>query len=244
MKFLVCISNVPDTTTKISFTENSTQFNTTGVQYILNPYDELAMARALELAEGKAQITVLHVGGAAADPTIRKALALGADAAVRVNAPALDAQFVAAQIAAVARSENFDLIFFGRESIDYNGAGMCSLVAALLGIPSISIVRKLDLEGTKVKAERDVEGGKEVLESSLPLAVSCSEGIAEAKIPNMRGIMSARTKPLKVVESVAFPEETRIVAYELPVPRGKVSLIDALTAGDLILRLHDTAKVI
>ncbi len=245
MKFLVCISNVPDTTSKISFIENNTAFNTTGVQYILNPYDELGIARALELADGgKATVTILHVGELSAEPTIRKALALGADDAVRINAKPQDAFYVASQIAAYAADKKYDLLFFGRESIDYNGAQVCAMVAELLNIPSVSIVKKLELNGTELTLDREIEGGKEVIQASLPLAVSCSEGIAEPKIPNMRGIMSARTKPLLVVEPFAATGYTKVLNYESPAPRGKVKIVDSADPSQLIDLLHTQAKVI
>ncbi len=245
MKFLVCISNVPDTTSKITFTDNNTLFNSAGVQYILNPYDELGIARALELAEGgKATITVLHVGEISAEPTIRKALALGADDAVRINSKPKDAFFVASQIAAYAKDKKYDILFFGRESIDYNGAQVCSMVAELLGIPSVSIAKKLALEGNIATLDREIEGGIEIIQANLPLAISCSEGISEPKIPNMRGIMSARSKPLLVIEPIEGPDFTHVLRYEAPAQRGKVKLVEAGDAEKLIELLHSQAKVI
>jgi electron transfer flavoprotein beta subunit len=236
---------VPDTTTKINFTENQTHFNSTGVQFILNPYDELSIARAMELAEGgKAQITVLHVGEVSSEPTIRKALALGPDDAVRINAFPRDADFVARQIAHFYKENPYDLIFFGRESIDYNGAQVCAMVGELLGLPSISIAKKLDLIGNKGLIEREIEGGKEILEVELPFVISSTEGIAEPKIPNMRGIMSARTKPLLVKEPVPVPELETLLSYESPKARGQVNLVKADDAEKLIELLHSEAKVI
>lgn len=202
MKILVCVSNVPDTTTKITFTNENTQFNTTGVQFVLNPYDEIALSRAIELAEGgKGTITVIHVGEISSEPTIRKALAIGADDAVRINAAPRDAYFVANQIATYARGKGFDLILTGRESIDYNGSQVAAMLGEFLDIPSISIVKELALDGQVVTAHREIEGGKEVVSVSVPVIVSCAEGVAEPKIPNMRGIMSARTKPLQGAKS-------------------------------------------
>ena len=207
MKILVCVSNVPDTTTKISFNADKTEFNTNGVQYILNPYDEIALARAIELSEGgKGTVTVVHVGEAASDPTIRKALAIGADNAIRINAFARDAYFVASQIAEYAKDKDFDLILCGRESIDYNGSQVAAMIGELMDIPSISIIKKLEFNGEETRLEREIEGGKEVLKVSLPLVASCAEGVAEPKIPNMRGIMSARTKPLEVIEGSSVAE--------------------------------------
>jgi len=245
MKFLVCISNVPDTTTKITFSDNFTQFNPNGVQFILNPYDELSIARAMELAEGgKASITILHVGEASSEPTIRKALALGADDAVRINAFPKNAHFVAHQIAEYIKENPYDILFFGRESIDYNGAQVCSMVGELLNLPSISIVKKLDLQDNKAILEREIEGGKEILEVQLPFVLSSTEGIAEPKIPNMRGIMSARTKPLIVREPSPVKETESLISFESPKPRGQVQLVKSEDAEQLMQLLHSEAKVI
>ncbi len=245
MKILVCISNVPDTTTKITFTENNTQFNTAGVQFILNPYDEIALARAVELAEGgKAQITVVNVGEATSDPTIRKALAIGADDAVRINAKPRDAYFVASQIAAYAKDKDFDMILTGRESIDYNGAQVAAMIGELLDIPSVSIIKKLDFDGSNATLEREIEGGKEVIVTPTPFVASTAEGVAEWKIPNMRGIMSARTKPLQVVEATEVKQFAKFEHYETPAPRGQVKMIDAEDASKLIEVLNKEAKVI
>jgi electron transfer flavoprotein beta subunit len=245
MKILVCISNVPDTTTKITFTNDNTQFNTNGVQFIVNPYDEIALARAIELCEGgKGTVTVINVGEAATEPTIRKALAIGADDAVRINATPRDAYFTAFQIAEYAKSTGFDMILCGRESIDYNGSQVAAMIGEFLDIPSISIIKKLDYDGTTATIDREIEGGKEVVSVSGKFVASCAEGTAEAKIPNMRGIMSARTKPLTVVEAVAIEELGRVTKFETPAPRGAVKLIPAENAEQLISLLHTEAKVI
>lgn len=245
MKILVCISNVPDTTTKITFTNDNTQFNTTGVQYIVNPYDEIALSRAIELCEGgKGTVTVINVGESATEPTIRKALAIGADDAVRVNAAPRDAYFVAKQIADYAKDKNFDIILTGRESIDYNGAQVAAMVGEFLDIPSISIIKKLDTDGTSSILEREIEGGKEVISVNGKFVASCAEGVAEPKIPNMRGIMSARSKPLVAIEPTAIEEVSKVIAYETPAPRGTVKLIAASEASSLIELLHTEAKVI
>ncbi|MCX7637870.1 MAG: electron transfer flavoprotein subunit beta/FixA family protein, partial [Cyclobacteriaceae bacterium] len=223
MKILVCISHVPDTTSRINFTDNNTRFDTTGVQFIVGPYDDYALARAVELKESLgASVTVLNVGTADTEPTLRKALAIGADDAIRVNAQPVDSYFVAAQIAAQAREGNYDLILMGRESIDYNGGVVHAMVGELLGMPSVSPVMKLDIEGGIAKMAREIEGGKEYLEAPLPLVLGCQEPIAEWKIPNMRGIMSARTKPLKVVEAVPADSGVQLKQYELPPPKGAV----------------------
>jgi electron transfer flavoprotein beta subunit len=245
MKILVCISNVPDTTTKITFTSDNTQFNSAGVQFIVNPYDEIALSRAIELCEGgKGTVTVINVGEATTEPTIRKALAIGADDAVRVNASPRDAYFTAFQIAEYAKANDFDMILCGRESIDYNGSQVAAMIGEFLDIPSISIIKKLDYDGTTATIEREIEGGKEVVAVTGKFVASCAEGTAEAKIPNMRGIMSARTKPLTVVESFTIDELAKVTKFETPAPRGTVKLVPAENAEDLIGLLHSEAKVI
>jgi len=245
MKILVCISNVPDTTTKITFTDNNTQFNTSGVQFILNPYDEIALSRAIELTEGgKGSVTVINVGEVNTEATIRKALAIGADDAVRVNAKPHDAWFVAWQIAQYVKQNAFDLILTGRESIDYNGSKVAGMLGELLDIPSVSIIKKLDVDGDKGTVEREIEGGKEILVIPFPFVAGTAEGVAEPKIPNMRGIMSARTKPLNVIEPVEVKTFSEILSYETPAPRGQVKLIAADDSGSLIGLLHSEARVI
>ncbi|MDF3079426.1 MAG: electron transfer flavoprotein beta subunit [Sphingobacteriaceae bacterium] len=245
MKVLVCISNVPDTTTKITFTNNNTQFNTAGVQFILNPYDEIALARAIELCEGgKGTVTVINVGEASTEPTIRKALAIGADDAVRINIAPSDSYTVASQIAEYAKDKGFDIILTGRESIDYNGAQVAAMVGELLNIPSVSIIKKLDFDGTTATLDREIEGGKEVISLPTPFIASCAEGVAEPKIPNMRGIMSARTKPLAVVEPVAATALTSISSFETPAPRSAVKMVSADEVAKLVDMLHTEARVI
>lgn len=245
MKVLVCVSNVPDTTTKITFSSDNTQFNTAGVQYILNPYDEIALARAIELSEGgKGTITVIHVGESSSEPTIRKALAIGADDAVRINAAPRDAYFVAYQIAKYAKEKAFDIILTGRESIDYNGSQVAAMLGEFLDIPSISIIKKLDIEGDHASIQREVEGGKEMLQVPLPVVVSCAEGVAEPRIPNMRGIMSARTKPLNVIEASDIEKLVEFTSYTIPAPRGSVTLLHADETEKLVNLLHTEARVI
>lgn len=245
MKILVCISSVPDTTTKITFTDNNTQLNTAGVQFIINPYDEIALAKAVELnAAHQGTVTVIHVGEASAEPVIRKALAIGATDAIRVNAAPADAWFVAGEIAKVARDEHYDLILCGRESSDHNGAQVPAMIGEFMDIPSVAIVKKLDIQDQNVLLEREIEGGKEIIEAPMPLVVSCSEGVAEPKIPNMRGIMTARTKPLKVVEPAGDGPLQEIVSYETPPPRSQVKLVDASEPEKLLDLLHNEAKVI
>lgn len=245
MKILVCISNVPDTTTKITFTNDNSAFNEAGVQFVLNPYDEIALSRAIELTEnGNGTVTVINVGEASTEPTIRKALAIGATDAVRINAKPTDAFYVAKQIANYAKDQSFDLILAGRESIDYNGAKVAAMLGELLDIPSVSIIKKLDVDGDKATVEREIEGGKEIIIIPFPFVAGTAEGVAEWKIPNMRGIMSARTKPLTVLEAVEVPSLSKIVKFETPAPRGTVKLVDAAEPEKLIELLHSEAKVI
>lgn len=245
MKILVCISNVPDTTTKITFTNDNTQFNTAGVQYIVNPYDEIALSKAISLCEGgKGSVTVINVGESSTEPTIRKALAIGADDAVRVNAAPRDAYFTAFQIAEFAKANDFDMILTGRESIDYNGAQVAAMIGEFLDIPSISIIKKLDYDGNSATIEREIEGGKEILTVTGKFIASCAEGVAEPKIPNMRGIMSARTKPLQVVEAKEIEQLSKISSFQTPPPRGTVKLVPTEDTEKLIDLLHQEAKVI
>lgn len=245
MKILVCISSVPDTTSKISFTDDNTVFNTAGVQYIINPYDEIALSKAIAIAEGgQGSVTVIHVGEAGADAIIRKALATGADDAVRINAAPRDAWFVANQIAHYAKENSYNLILTGKESIDYNGSQVASYLGELLDQPSVATAKSLEIEGNKLKVEREIEGGKEVLTLPLPAVIGTGEGVAEVRIPNMRGIMSARTKPLNVVEPVEVAELSRIVSYETPAPRGTVTLVEAGNEEELVQLLHNKSRVI
>jgi len=245
MKILVCISNVPDTTTKITFTDNNTQFNTSGVQFILNPYDEIALARAIELTDGgNGTVTVINVGDASTEPTIRKALAIGATDAVRINAKPHDAWTVASLVAEYVKANPFDLILTGRESIDYNGSKVAGMLGELLDLPSVSIIKKLDIDGGTATVEREIEGGKEILSIPLPIVAGTAEGVAEPKIPNMRGIMSARTKPLAVVEPAEVKTFSEVISYETPAPRVQVKLVPADDAAKLVNLLHDEARVI
>ncbi len=243
MKILVCISHVPDTTTKIKFVGN--KLDTAGVQFIIGPYDDYALARAVELqASHGAHVTVLHVGKADADPTLRKALAIGANDAIRVDAEPVDAYFVAQQIFAVAKDSAYDLILMGRESSDYNGGLVHGMVAELLGWPSVAPCMKLEPEGGKATLAREIEGGKEYLEVALPLVAGCQEPIAEWKIPNMRGIMSARTKPLTVVQPVAVEGSSVYESFQLPKERGDCRFFETDQIGELVNALKNEAKVL
>lgn len=244
MKILVCITHVPDTTSRISFTDGNTKFDTTGVQFIIGPYDDYALARAVELKEtNAATVTVLNVGEAETEPTLRKALAIGADDAIRVNANPSDSFFVAKQIAEIAK-DGYDLILMGRESLDFNSGVVHGMVGELLDLPSISPVMSLELEGDVVKLTREIEGGKESIEVSMPLVAGCQEPIAEWKIPNMRGIMTARSKPLQVVEPIPSDQPTNISSYELPPEMGAIKMVDADNVSELVDLLKNEAKVL
>lgn len=246
MKILVSISNVPDTTTKISFTNNDTAFNAAGVQFVINPYDEwYALVRALELKETMGgTVTIVHVGGADSEPTIRKGLAIGADDAVRIDIEPNDAFSVAEQIAAFAKDKGFDLIMVGKETISYNSAMVGGMLAELLDLPYISLATKLDIAGTVATVEHDIDGGTEVVECPLPLVLAANKGMAEARIPNMRGIMAARSKPLTVVAPVSSDKLTNIVSYKLTAGRTDCKYIDANNPEKLIELLHSEAKAI
>jgi electron transfer flavoprotein beta subunit len=247
MKILVCISKTPDTTAKIAFTDNNTKFDVNGVQWIINPYDEwYSLVRAIELKEADAA-TVIHlvtVGTADAEPIIRKALALGGDEAIRVNADSQDSYYIASQIAEVAKQGNYDLVFTGKETIDYNGSSIGGMVAELLDLPYISLATKFELAGNNATVTREIEGGEEVNEVELPAVVSCQKGMAEARIPNMRGIMAARTKPLKVVEPVAVDTLTAVTEFGLPPAKAGVKLVEAENVEELVRLLHEEAKAI
>lgn len=246
MKILVCISKAPDTTSKINFTDGDTKFDETGVQYIVNPYDEwYALVRGIELKEANGgSVTTITVGTAADEPTIRKALAIGADDAVRVDGEATDAFFVAKQIAEYAKDKSFDLVLLGKETINYNGAQVGAMVAELLDLPYVSIASKLDINGTTATVERDAKGGDEVVEVSLPIVVSSSKGMAEQRIPNMRGIMAARSKPLNVIPAVGVETQTETVKFTLPPAKAGCKMIDPANMDELVALLHNEAKVI
>lgn len=247
MKILVCVSKTPDTTSKIAFTNGNTKFDEAGVQWIINPYDEwYALVRAIELKEKDAAVTIhlITVGLADCDPIIRKALALGGDEAIRINADSSDSYYIAAQIAAVAKQGGYDIIFTGKETIDYNGSSIGGMVAELVDAPYVSLATKFDLVGNTATISREIEGGEEVAEVALPVVVSCQKGVAEQRIPNMRGIMAARTKPLQVIEPAAIDPLTSVVSYELPPPKAGVKLVSADNVAELVRLLHEEAKAI
>ena len=246
MNILVCISKSPDTTSKIAFTDGNTKFDENGVQYIVNPYDEwYALVRALELKETiGGNVTIIAVGPAADESIIRKALAIGADKAVRIDAEPTDAYFVAAQIAAYAKENSFDLILTGKETINYNGSQVGGMIAEHLELPYVSLASKLDVAGTTVTLEQEIVGGLQVVEVSTPVVISCAKGMAEQRIPNMRGIMAARTKPLDVVPVVGLDVYTNYQTYSLPEAKKACTLIDASNMDQLVELLHNEAKVI
>ena len=248
MKILVCISKTPDTTAKIAFTDNNTKFAEAGVQWIINPYDEwYSLVRAVELKEKDPSTTIhlISVGGADMDPVIRKALALGGDEAYRVNTTSVqDAFYVASQIADIAAKNNYDLIFTGKETIDNNRSSVGGMIAGLLDYAYISLATRFELEGNNFTVHREIEGGEEVVTGTLPVVVSCQKGVAEQRIPNMKGIMGARSKPLKVSDPVEAETLTTVVSYETPPPKAGVKLVPADNPAELVRLLREEAKVI
>lgn len=247
MKILVAISNVPDTTTKIQFSDGDTKFNAQGVTFVINPYDEwYALVRALELKEANLaeKVTLIHVGLADSEATIRKGLSLGADDAVRINAEGPDAFFVAEQIANYAKANGYELILVGKETINYNGSSVGGMIAGLLDLPFVSLATKLDVAGNKATVEHDIDGGSQVVECELPMIISCAKGMAEQRIPNMRGIMAARTKPLQVIEATGNQAFTSIKSYSLNPGRTTCKMISEDNMDELVNLLHTEAKVI
>ena len=247
MKILVCLCQVPDTTTKIAFSDNNTHFSTQGVTFIINPVDEwYSLVRALELKEAGTATAVhlITVGKADTEPVIRKALALGGDEAVRIDTESNDPYVVAAQIAEYAKTGGYDLVLCGKESIDYNNGSVGAMVAELLDMNYLGFAAKIDVAGNVVTVNREIEGGEETDTCELPLVISCQKGVAEARIPNMRGIMAARTKPLKVVPPAPIEALSSIVSYELPPAKSGVKMIAADNMDELVNLLHSEAKVI
>jgi len=239
------MSVVPDTTTKITFSDNNSQFNKEGVQFIINPYDELALTRALELTEkAGGEVTVIHVGGLENEPSVRKALAIGAHKAIRIDKNPSDAQETASEIANYAKDEGFDMILTGRESIDYNSGQVCGLLGEMLSLPSVNVVMKLDVNENTAILTRDIDGGRETISCGLPLVASAQKDLVEPRIPNMRGIMAARTKPLEVVAASGESDFSQHQAYSLPEPKSAVKIISPDNAEDLIRLLREEAKVI
>ncbi len=246
MKLLVCVSKTPDTTAKIAFTNGNTEFDSAGVQYIMNPYDEwYALVRALELKEAAGgTVTIINVGTSDNDTVIRKGLAIGADEAVRIDADPKSAYFVAKQIAAYAIDKSFDIVFTGKETIDFNGSEVGSMIAEALDLPFISYATNLEMDGSSAKISRDIEGGTEVAQIDGAFVLSASKGLAEQRIPNMKGIMMAKRKPLNVIPPVDVAEHAVVVNYELPPAKQSVKLIDPDNMTELVRLLHEEAKVI
>ena len=248
MNILVCISHVPDTTSKINFTNNDTLFDTNGVQFVINPNDEFGLTRAIWFQEQQgANVTVVNVGGPETEPTLRKALAIGANEAIRVNANPTDGFFVAKQLAEVIKNGNYDLVIAGKESLDYNGGMVPGMIAGLLGFHFINSCVALTIEGNSVTASREIDGGKEIVNSQLPLIIGGQKGLVEEKdlrIPNMRGIMTARTKVLNIIEPVIGDSKTATIKFEKPAPKSAVKLVNADNLDELISLLHNEAKVI
>ena len=249
MRILVCISNVPDTTTKVKFSNDFSAFDDSGVQWIINPWDELALTRALELKEDPNaavdKVTVITVGGKDSDPTIRKALAIGADDAVRVDAEPLDAYYIAAQIAEAVKKDMYDIIVCGIESSDYNGSTVGGMLAEILEIPSVSAVSAINVKGTEILLNRDIDGGKEIVTVPVPFVAVVQKGIAiEPRIASMRGIMTAKTKPLNVVPAVQKESRTEYAGFELPAPKAACKMISPDNVKELVDLLKNEAKVI
>lgn len=245
MKILVCINKTPDTTSKIAFKNNNTAFDDSSVQWIINPYDEwYSLVRAIELKEKDPSIIIhlVTVGSADCDPIIRKAFALGGDEGFRINVESSDSHFIATQIADLANKNNYDIVFTGKESIDYNSAAMGGIIAELIDAPYISLATLFELNGNTATITREIEGGEEVAEVTLPLVVSCQKGMAEQRIPNMRGIMAARTKPLNVLEPIVQENFTSTINFELPPAKAGVKLVAADNVAELIRLLHEEAK--
>lgn len=248
MKILVCISHVPDTTSKINFTNGDSEFDTNGVQYVINPNDEFGLTRAIWFQEQQgANVTVVNVGGPDTEPTLRKALAIGANEAIRVNANPTDGFFVAKQLAEVIKNGGYDLVIAGKESLDYNGGMVPGMIAGILGYNFLNSCTALTIDGNNVKAVREIDGGKETVSTTLPLIIGGQKGLVEEKdlrIPNMRGIMTARTKALTILEPVDATVNTKAVKFEKPAPKSAVKLVSADNLDELINLLHNEAKVI
>ncbi|UOX35468.1 electron transfer flavoprotein subunit beta/FixA family protein [Flavobacterium sediminilitoris] len=248
MKILVCISHVPDTTSKINFTNNDTEFDTNGVQFVINPNDEFGLTKAVILKEQQgASVTVVNVGGTDAEATLRKALAIGADEAIRINANPTDGMFVAKQLAEVVKQGGYDLIIAGKESLDYNGGMVPGMLAGILNYNFVNSCTGLEIDGSNAKVIREIDGGKETLSTSLPLIIGGQKGLVEEKdlrIPNMRGIMMARSKALTVNEPTNDNNATKAVKFEKPAPKSAVKLVSADNLDELVNLLHNEAKVI
>jgi electron transfer flavoprotein beta subunit len=248
MKILVCISHVPDTTSKINFTDNDSKFDTNGVQFVINPNDEFGLTRAMWFKEKQgASVDVVNVGGPETEPTLRKALAIGADSAIRVNIEAKDGLQVAQELVKVVQDGDYDLVIAGRESIDYNGGMVAGMLAGILKSNFINNCIGLEIEDANATVTREIDGGKETVSTTLPLIIGGQKGLVEEsdlRIPNMRGIMMARKKPLTIVESIGISIATSINKFEKPPAKGAVKLVDPENLDELVNLLHNEAKVI
>ena len=248
MKILVCISNVPDTTSKIEFNDDSSEFKTEGIQFIINPYDEFGLTKAIKLKDKHGgKVTVVHVGTSASDPTLRKTLAIGADEVIRIDSKPKDSYSVAKELAKVISEQEYDLIITGRESIDYNNGAVPGMLAAILDLPFVNACTGFSLNEDSATMEREIEGGKEFIKASLPIIIAGQKGLVEESdliIPNMRGIMSARTKPLITVETNGTPEKSESIKFEKPATKQECKMIDAGKEKELVTLLHNEAKII
>jgi electron transfer flavoprotein beta subunit len=248
MNIVVCISSVPDTTSKINFTENNTKFESSGIQFVINPNDEFGLTKAMVLKEAiGGTVKVITVGDSNSEPIIRKTLAIGADSAVRINKAATDSYTTALEIANYLKENPADLIIAGKESLDYNGGAVPPMIAEMLGLPFVNACNGLEIAGTNAKISREIDGGKENLSSSLPLVIGGQKGLVEEsalRIPNMRGIMQARSKPLEVIEATTTEDLTTSISFEKPAEKGACKLVDADNVAELVSLLHNEAKVI
>jgi electron transfer flavoprotein beta subunit len=248
MNIVVCISCVPDTTSKINFTDNGSKFDSAGVQFVINPYDEFGLTKAIMLKESSGgTVTVITVGDASVEPVMRKALAIGADKAIRININPQDSYSTATEIANYLNENPVDLIITGRESIDYNGGAVGGMLAEMLDLPFINACNGLDLSEEKANLTREIDGGKENISSNLPFVIGGQKGLveeSELRIPNMRGIMQARTKPLQVIESSTNNNLTESISFEKPAEKGACKLVSSDNVKELVSLLHNEAKVI
>jgi electron transfer flavoprotein beta subunit len=248
MNIVVCISSVPDTTSKINFTENNTKFESSGIQFVINPNDEFGLTKAMVLKEELGgTVKVITIGDATTEPIIRKTLAIGADSAIRINKAATDSYTTALEIANYLKENPADLIIAGKESLDYNGGAVPAMIAEMLGLPFVNACNGLEIVGTNAKISREIDGGKENLSSSLPLVIGGQKGLVEEsalRIPNMRGIMQARSKPLEVIEATTTEDLTTSISFEKPAEKGACKLVDADNVAELVSLLHNEAKVI
>ncbi|TVR83123.1 MAG: electron transfer flavoprotein beta subunit/FixA family protein [Saprospirales bacterium] len=246
MKLLVCVSKTPDTTAKVDFTSDSSSYNEDGKQFIMNPYDEwYALVRALELKEANGgEVVIINAGPASNDAILRKGLAIGADKAIRIDCDPQTAFEAAGQVATYAKDEGFDIVFCGKETIDYNGSVFGGMLAEILDVPFISYASKMEFADGKATINRDVEGGVEVVEAKTPFVISAAKGLAEQRIPNMRGIMMAKRKPLDIKTGSEIENKVKVLKFELPPAKGSVKMIDPENMDELVRLLHEESKVI